>query len=130
MTFYTGAIFLHVSTGLIALVFGSSALICKKGSQAHRTTGRVFFGAMLIMSLLGSYAAYHKPEVISVLNGILTAYLVTTGWSSIKYDFTSKRLLDLTAFYVAVSITSIYGLYGFGVLQAAAANDGVPSSAY
>ncbi len=73
-------IWVHVSTGLLALIAGALALYSRKGLALHRQSGRVFVGAMLLMtSSAAVIAAFLRPNPGNVIAGTLTAYLVLTG---------------------------------------------------
>lgn len=43
-------LYLHIITGSVALLTGLLALVLRKGSVAHKRTGDMFFGAMLLCS--------------------------------------------------------------------------------
>ena len=76
----------HIAAGGFGLASGTVALWVSKGSPVHRAAGNIFFISMMIMSLAGAYLAYFKPEMISVLNGLLTFYLVATSWATVKRE--------------------------------------------
>lgn len=74
-------ILIHICTATIGLLSGYLAMVMRKGSGMHRAAGSVFFGSMLLMSASAAYlAAFHKPDAMNVIMGVLTFYLVSTGW--------------------------------------------------
>ena len=74
----------HISMGMVGLVSGATAMIVRKGSPLHRKAGTVFFGSMLIMAAAGALmAAFIKPSMGNVMGGVLTFYLVLTGWATV-----------------------------------------------
>lgn len=77
-------VFFHIWTALAGVLFGMAALAIRKGSRLHRIFGNVFFVSMLTMSASAAYlAAFVKPEMMNVLMGVLTFYLVATGWLAV-----------------------------------------------
>ncbi len=102
---------------MIALGAGATALTYKKGASSHRTSGNVFSSSMLIMALFSVYLAYYKPETISVLNGLLTMYLVATGWVAARYARDESQLFDRLACAGAIVLTLTYVLYGIDILR-------------
>lgn len=121
----------HVSMGGLGLLSGAVALFSKKGCRLHRTAGNVFFVSMLIMAALGAYGALLKPEMISVLNGVLTCYLVATSWVTIRRKEGTTGPFDAFALLVALA-TGIAHLR-FGLEAANNANglkEGFPAMAF
>lgn len=94
---------IHISAGLLALLAGAMALLARKGGELHRRAGLVFVAAMLCMSASGALLALLKPEWLSLSAGLLTFYLVATGWLTVLRP-------------VAQSRTLLRGLMGFGLL--------------
>lgn len=112
----------HITAGMVALVSGGVALSTRKGSQTHRRAGHWFVVSMLAMSGLGAVAAALLPQRISVVAGMLTFYLVATGWMTLRRTATSAGAFEIGACAVALVI-AIAGI-AFG-LQAAANPDGL-----
>lgn len=81
---YSPLLILHICGAIVGLLSGSAALSFRKGSRLHRAAGNVFFISMLIMSASGAYiAAFVKPNMGNVFGGVLTFYLVATGWLTV-----------------------------------------------
>ncbi len=82
----TTTLWLHIGGATLGMLFGSAALLVRKGRTAHRVTGTVFFGAMLAMAGVGAIAAplVPVPDPVSSLAGAFTLYLVVTGWAAVK----------------------------------------------
>ena len=74
--------YVHISMGMVGLLSGATAMIVRKGSPLHRKAGTVFFASMLIMAAAGAFmAAFLNPSRGNVMGGLLTFYLVVTGWA-------------------------------------------------
>jgi len=78
-------LFLHIAGGSIAILAGAVALLSPMGGRVHRITGRVFGVAMLVMAGIGTATSpfLPVPSMTNLTAGILTCYLVATGWASI-----------------------------------------------
>ena len=79
---YRPIVLFHICAGIVGLLSGVVAMLMDKGSRAHGASGNVFFISMLSMSASGAYVAFTDPhgEVINVLMGVLTFYMVSTAW--------------------------------------------------
>lgn len=71
----------HIGMGTIGLMSGAVAMLFRKGSRGHRQAGNVFFVSMLLMAATGAWLAYLEPDLLSVVAGSLTFYLVATAWA-------------------------------------------------
>lgn len=73
----------HVAMGVAALSAGYIAIAARKGGKWHRRSGAVFVLAMIAMGLTAvGISVYEGKE--DVAGGALTAYLVFTGWTTVK----------------------------------------------
>ena len=78
---YATLLLLHISGAVVGILSGFLSMAFRKGSGLHRAAGDVFFVSMLLMSGAGAFiAAFLKPNIGNVLGGLLTFYLVATGW--------------------------------------------------
>jgi uncharacterized membrane protein len=87
-------IIFHAACGGVALVAGVPALIYKKGSQPHILAGRVFFYGMLLASisaLIVSRMPEHESLFLFVI-GVFSAFLITTGYRSLKIKKNAKKI--------------------------------------
>ncbi|HEY2906946.1 MAG TPA: DUF2306 domain-containing protein [Vicinamibacterales bacterium] len=79
-------LFLHIAGGTVGIISGAVALLSRKGGRPHRVAGTVFLVSMLTMATIGAAASpfLPVPSMPNVFAGILTVYLVATGWVAIK----------------------------------------------
>jgi uncharacterized membrane protein len=85
---------LHICGGIVGLLSGGAAFAFRKGSSRHRAAGNVFFISMLCMSGGGAFmAAFMKPNIGNVFGGVLTFYLVATGWLTVYAQRGTNRPL-------------------------------------
>jgi hypothetical protein len=74
----------HIGAGSLGLLSGSAAMCFRKGSPRHVFAGRVFVGAMLLMAGAAVWLAVLKGQTGNVVGGLLTFYMVTTGWLAVR----------------------------------------------
>ena len=105
----------HVIAGGLAILLGFVALVAAKGGRWHRGSGTVFVYAMVTMALMGAMLAVArgKAPASNAPMGLLTAYLVTTGFLTVRPRPAGPRWLNpgLTLLAASVGLT----LFAFGV---------------
>jgi uncharacterized membrane protein len=117
----------HIAAGGLALASGFVALSAAKGAGLHRKSGLLFVGAMVVMGLSGAVIAAVTGVPASVTGGLLAAYLVVTGFTSVRPLAAGARWLDLGGMAVAfvVGLVTVAGV--IETLAAGAfARNGVP----
>jgi hypothetical protein len=79
-------LFLHIAGGSVGIISGGVALFARKGGRLHRVAGTTFFVSMLIMATIGAAASpfLPVPSMPNVVAGVLTFYLVATGWIAVR----------------------------------------------
>ena len=97
----------HIGAGLIALVFGATALTVKKGGRWHRRCGIVFALAMLSMALLAAYLSLTIPDLGNLPGGLFTCYLVVTGWGTVRLRQRGIGAFERSAFVAVLAVTAI-----------------------
>jgi uncharacterized membrane protein len=104
---------LHICAGLFGVLSGAVAMSFRKGSRGHRAAGNVFVISMLSLAASAVYLAIMKSQVTNVLGGVLTFYLVTTGWLTARRKEGETGIFDwgLLLFALAVGTTLVtFGL--------------------
>ena len=79
----------HIGGGVGGVASGFAALLFPKGSRPHRQAGDVFVICLLVLSATGAATAPFLPvhpsqRAGTVLLGIVTGYLVATGWATAR----------------------------------------------
>ncbi|MDB5975300.1 MAG: hypothetical protein JWR07_2060 [Nevskia sp.] len=95
---------LHIGAAVIGLFSGAAALFSRKGGQLHRTAGNVFFSSMLVMSAGGAWLAQMKGQRINTVAGLLTFYMVATGWAAVKRKAGETGLVEYGLLLAAAAI--------------------------
>lgn len=120
----------HILAGLTGIASGFVALYAVKGATLHRKSGLVFVYAMVTMALMGALLAglRGKAPASNVPMGLLTAYLVITGLTTVRPPSAGLRRLDLPLMLVVLTVG--LALVAFGVVALASPTgtlSGMPS---
>jgi Predicted membrane protein (DUF2306) len=129
---YSPVLIFHICAAIIGLLSGSAALIFRKGAGLHRAAGNVFFISMLCMSASGAYmAVFIKPNMGNVMGGVLTFYLVATGWLTVIRNEGETGILEFGLLLLALA-QGVGGLiYGWEAAHSATGlRDGYPPAPY
>jgi predicted membrane protein DUF2306 len=119
---------LHICAGTIGLLSGAVAISFRKGSRRHAMAGKVFVISMLGLSSSAVYLALMRHEIGNFIGGVLTFYLVTTAWFTVRRRDGETSVLDWAALLVplAVGVTNVtYGIEK--VNDPTGFHDGVPA---
>jgi uncharacterized membrane protein len=118
---------LHICAGIIGLLSGAVAMSFRKGSRRHGIAGKVFVIAMLSLGASAMYLAVMKHEVGNFVGGILTIYLVTTGWLTARRRDGETSIFDWAALLIPLGVGVSTLTLGIQKLNNPAAfHDGVP----
>jgi uncharacterized membrane protein len=105
----------HITAGVLALVFGYVALYATKGATLHRKSGLLFVGAMAVLSVSGALIAFSKSSSISVVAGLLTFYFVTTALLTVRPRVQESQWINVVAMLFALTIALLAFKTGFEI---------------
>jgi hypothetical protein len=105
---------LHITGGIVGLLSGTVAMLYRKGSEGHRTAGKVFVVSMLIMAACATYLAVLKHQMTNIIGGPLTFYLITTAWLAGRRGNQKPGIFDRGALVMALAIG--ISLWTLGIL--------------
>jgi uncharacterized membrane protein len=74
----------HFATGLASIVAGTVAIAVRKGGTLHKSSGMIFTWAMLALGLTAAGIGAYERQPGQVFGGLLAAYLVYTGTTTVK----------------------------------------------
>jgi hypothetical protein len=125
-------LFLHICGAIIGLLSGTATLIFCKGFRWHRAAGNVFFVSMLIMSASGAgIAAFIKPNMGNVFGGVVTFYLVATGWLTVMRNEGETGFLEYGLLLLALATSGGGLLFGWEAAHSATGlKEGYPPAPY
>ena len=120
--FSTYITLIHVITGTICVLSGTTAFLSPKGRPVHRAAGKTFVATMLTSATSGAVLGLMEPErlLITAFAGVLAAYLVTTGWMAARGRDGRPGWREQSAFGVILLLAA--GLIGLGVLATQSAD--------
>jgi len=95
---------LHIAGGLLAIGAGAVALYALKGAELHRKAGIAFVCAMIAMSATGALLATLKGERPNVMGGMLTFYMVTTAFVTVRRRAYRFHWLDAAGMLFALAV--------------------------
>jgi hypothetical protein len=76
----TAMLWVHVASGLIALLAGSIAAAARKGGAVHGLAGTGFCLSMLVLGVTAALLEPFRSPPGSPVGGIMVCYFVVTGW--------------------------------------------------
>jgi hypothetical protein len=124
---YSLILFLHICAGSIGLLSGTAAMCFRKGSPRHVLAGKVFVVAMLIMAVGATYLGIVKNQPSNTGGGILTFYLVGTGWLTARRRDGVTSRVDWVALLIPLAMGMYTWVNGIQVLRGGATSqNGVP----
>ena len=129
---YSLLLFLHICGAITGLLSGTVALVFRKGFRWHRAAGNVFFVSMLIMSASGAgIAAFIKPNMGNVFGGVVTFYLVATGWLTVLRGEGETGIIEYGLLLLALAAGSGGLLFGWEAAHSATGlKEGYPPGPY
>lgn len=123
---------IHILTGLLGLALGAVALSSAKGAPLHRKSGILFVYTMLTMCFFGVLIAGVRgaaPE-LNIPAGLMTAYLVTTGFITVRPPFPGSRSLGIGLMALAMVVALFDLTLGFDALVNGGTRKGIPAFPY
>ena len=119
----------HVVAGSLGLISGYVALYASKGAPIHRRAGLVFVAVMTAMAFTGAIlAVQHRTWMeVNVPAGLTTAYLVVTGWTTVRPPATATRRLEVGAMLVAFVVGLTCLVFGAQAIAGGGSRGGIPA---
>jgi len=71
---------LHIAAGFTAFVVAPCAMISRKGGEAHRRWGKIFFWSMATVALTAIIIAAYRPIIFLLLVAVFSFYSAFTGY--------------------------------------------------
>ena len=118
----------HILAGSLGLLTGYVALYAAKGAVLHRRSGMVFVYAMLTMCVFGTLISIVRgvAPAINIPAGVVTAYLVITGLTTIR-PMPGMRWLDVGLMLLALTLGLTDLTFGFQALASGGTRFGMPA---
>ena len=124
---YSPILVLHICAGTVGLLSGAAAMFFRKGSPRHIQAGKVFVGSMLIMAVGAVYLGIVKNQPSNIGGGIITFYLIGTGWLTARRREGETSRMDWVALLIPLALGILIWVNGIEVLRSGATSqNGVP----
>jgi uncharacterized membrane protein len=124
---YSPILVVHICAGTLGLLSGTAAMSFRKGSPRHALAGKVFVASMLTMAIVAVYLAIVRHEPNNIGGGILTFYLVGTGWLTARRRDGETSRFDWVVLLVPLALGILTWMHGLEVVRSGASSqDGVP----
>ena len=95
---------IHIVAAGLGLLAGAAALSAAKGRMVHRRSGIVFAYAIITMCATAVVSATVKSQPVNVMAGLMTTYLVLTGWSAVRPPSDGSRRRDIGLMLMALTL--------------------------
>ena len=111
-------LYLHIAAGFLALVVAPVAMVVKKGGNAHRLWGKIFFWSMTVVAISALVMTFIKSTVFLALVAVFSFYLAASGYRALYRkkinSMADVKLVD----WILVSVSGLFSLVliGFGLL--------------
>jgi hypothetical protein len=123
---YSAILAVHICAGTFGLLSGFAAAFLRKGSPRHILAGKVFVASMLTMAVGAMYLGIVKNQPPNFFAGIMTFYLVGTGWLTARRKEGETHRIDWVALLIPLSLGLVFWGYGLNALRAVSSPSGVP----
>src|SRR5450432_1510474 len=117
----------HICAGTLGLLSGAAAMSFRKGSPRHVLAGKVFVASMLTMAVGAVYLAIVRDQPNNLSGGILTFYLIGTGWLAARRREGETSRFDWVVPLIPFALGILSWMNGIKVvLSGASSQNGVP----
>ncbi|MEP1093885.1 MAG: hypothetical protein ABJG78_02180 [Cyclobacteriaceae bacterium] len=110
-------LFLHITAGSLGILSGMVAMFTRKGVKSHKKIGSVFFISMIVMSSTAVYLALFQPYRVNVLAGLLTFYMVVTGWRTAQNTTGKNGSFEYAGLVFILGVVTAGVIFGMEVLN-------------
>jgi hypothetical protein len=117
----------HICAGSLGLLSGTAAMSFRKGSPRHVLAGKIFVASMLTMAVSAVYLAITRHQPNNVGGGILTFYLIGTGWLTARRRDGETSDFDWVVLLIPLTLGILTWMNGIKIVRSGASSqDGVP----
>ena len=124
---YSPILTAHIFAGTFGLLSGTAAMSLRKGSPRHVLAGKIFVASMLTMGVLAVYLAIVRHQPNNIGGGVLTVYLIGTGWLTARRRDGETSRFDWVLFLIPLALGVLTWINAIQVVRSGATSqDGVP----
>jgi hypothetical protein len=126
-------LWLHIGGGAAGIATGAVALASRKGGRIHRSTGKMFFGVMLLCYVVATGVApfLHVEQRTNTIAGLMALYLLLSGWAASQTTDIKAGPQQAAGLIVALGIAGAGALFmQMGASSPTGTVDGAPPQAF
>lgn len=101
------ALFIHIASGMIALLTGLLAMLFKKGGKNHRLSGKIYFWCMMVVAVTALLMSISKDIIFLTLIAVFSFYLSFSGYRAAYLKNDRVAWID----WAMLLILALNGLY-------------------
>lgn len=112
--FFQGNLWVHIISGMVALVVAPGAMLTRKGGRWHRRWGQLYFWSMAVVALTAVVMSLMRSGLFLLLVAVFSFYLAFTGVRALhrkRFDLQADRWDGGAA---GIAFLSSLGLAGYG----------------
>ena len=115
-TILAGLRWLHVAAGVAALVVAPVAMIAVKGGTTHRTWGKLYYRAMVVVGLTAIVLGLARPNPFLTMVAVFSFYTAFSGYRALRHKRPDSARRDFAAWTMALlSLAASLGLVALGI---------------
>ena len=124
---YSPILLVHICAGTLGLLSGTAAISFRKGSPRHALAGKIFVASILTMAVGAVYLAIVRHQPNNFSGGIITFYLIGTGWLTARRRDRETSRFDWVALLIPLTLGILTWMNAIKVVRSGASSqDGVP----
>lgn len=112
--FFHGVLFVHVATGMMALVVAPGAMVTRKGGWWHRLWGQLYVWSMAVVSGTALVMAVMRSGLFLGLVAVFSFYLAFTGVRAVHRKHPDAQATRLDGGAAGLALLGGLGLVGYG----------------
>jgi FtsH-binding integral membrane protein len=107
-----GVLAFHIAAAGVGIVSGYVAAFAAKGRLLHRRAGTLFVVAMVAMAAAATFLAIRIQQRGNIAAGVFVAYLVLSGWMTVRREAGRIGRFEIAAFLVAGALAGAMAASG------------------
>jgi hypothetical protein len=110
---------IHITAGFTSFIVAPVALIVKKGGEAHRRWGRIFFWSMSVVAFTAVIMAPMRNNLFLTLVAVFSFYLAFSGYRAVRRrrNQVTRRAGVIDWLFVCLNTIFSIGLVIFGIIR-------------
>jgi uncharacterized membrane protein len=110
-------LYIHIAAGMTAFIAAPVAMIVKKGGDAHRKWGKVYFWCMTVIAITGIVLSIMLPNLFLFCIAFFSYYMVVSGYRWLYNKKPGQKTARID--WIITGIASVFnlGLFIIGIIM-------------